>query len=123
MGNEQAAEARYQQGLEEHCAPMPKGPAAANCRAWYDALAGRDLDAALRAIDAALAESGDRSDFLDTKAMVHLARGELGKAHEAARQAARMSPDDVYMLWQAERIGALARRADAPPDATAHREP
>lgn len=122
VGDEAQAERFYDLGLEEHCAPMERGPAAANCRAWYDALAGRDLDDALVAIDAALAEEGDRSDFLDTKAMVHLARGELDAARQAARQAARMSPDDVYMLWQAERIAALAA-GPVPEPPTASREP
>ena len=110
------------QGLEEHCAPMPAGAAAENCRAWYDALAGIDLDKALSRIDAALAEQGERSDFLDTKAMVHLARREVDQAQQAALQAARMSPDDVYMLWQAERISDIAHPKPAPPATTAASE-
>jgi len=123
LDDEQAADEHYDAGLAAHCAPMSKGPTARNCRAWYDALAGRDLDAALASIDAALAEEGDRSDFLDTKAMVHLARGEVDAAYQAARQAARMSPDDVYMLWQAERIAALADRSPSTAPPTAQREP
>jgi tetratricopeptide (TPR) repeat protein len=94
-------------GVEAHCEPM-EGPGRENCFAWYDALAGVDLDRALERIDKALAAEGERSDFLDTKAMVHLARRELPMAREAALQAARMSPDDVYMLWQAERISDIA---------------
>jgi len=110
-----------EKGLTEHCAPMKSGPSAENCRAWYDALAGVELDRALSRIDTALAEEGDRSDFLDTKAMVHLARREPELAKAAAVQAARMSPDDVYMLWQAERISDIADRdaaASSPPTAS-----
>jgi tetratricopeptide (TPR) repeat protein len=110
LGDEAQTLAFREQGLTEHCAPMKSGPSAENCRAWYDALAGVDLDRALARIDAALAEDGDRSDFLDTKAMVHLARHEPELAKAAAVQAARMSPDDVYMLWQAERISDIADR-------------
>ncbi len=108
LGDEAETLAYLEQGLAEHCAPMKSGPSFENCRAWYDALAGVDLEKALQRIDAALAEEGDRSDFLDTKAMVHLARHEPEMARAAALQAARMSPDDVYMLWQAERISDIA---------------
>ena len=101
----------YHHGLEEHCASMPSGPTADNCLAWYDALAGRHLDAALERITRSLESEGERSDFLDTAAMVHLARGEVDEALVMARRAARMSPDDVYMLWQAERIGDMLRTA------------
>jgi len=112
LGDEDQVDHYYSVGLEEHCAPMPSGPTADNCRAWYDALAGRHLDAALARINESLEAEGDRSDFLDTAAMVHLARGEVDLALAKARQAARMSPDDVYMLWQAERIADIAERSD-----------
>jgi len=108
LGDTSATMAYREEGLEAHCAPMKSGPGFDNCRAWYDALAGVDLDKALQRIDAALVEEGDRSDFLDTKAMVHLARHEPEQARAAALQAARMAPDDVYMLWQAERISDIA---------------
>lgn len=99
------------EGLSHHCEDMPSElPERGNCYAWYEALAGTDLDDALARIDASLAETGPRADFLDTKAMVHLARGEHAAAAAAAHEAARLSPDDVYMLWQAERIGQIAGR-------------
>jgi len=114
LGDEPQTLALRQQGLSEHCLPMAHGPSAENCHAWYDALAGVDLDRALQRIDHALSVDGERSDFLDTKAMVHLARREPQQAKAAAIQAARMSPDDVYMLWQAERISDIADQlADA----------
>jgi tetratricopeptide (TPR) repeat protein len=100
------------EGLERDCAPL-EGPDLDNCRAWYLALAHRDLAEALERIDRALATTGERPDFLDTKAMVHLSRGEPTQALASARQAARMSPDDVYMIWQAERIADLAQRQAA----------
>jgi hypothetical protein len=40
--------------------------------------------------------------------MVHLARGEAESAVTSAKSAARLSPDDVYMVWQAERIAEIA---------------
>lgn len=112
LGDEPTALALMHEGVEAHCDPMDAGPERDNCHAWYHALAGQDLDGALRNIERALAEAGPRSDFLDTFAMVHLARGDLNAAHDAAWAAARLSPDDVYMLWQAERIGDLLRAAE-----------
>ncbi len=73
-----------------------------NCVAWYQTLGGVQLDDALERVQRALLLEGERSDFLDTLAMVHLARRDLGAAREAALAAARMSPEDPYMLWQAD---------------------
>jgi len=95
-----------------HCEPMSPGPDRDNCTAWYLALANRRLDDALARIGRALDETGERPDYLDTKAMVHLARQEYAEARRAARHAARLSPDDVYMLWQAERIAELTLQAE-----------
>ena len=101
--------ARYMaEGIERDCKGITERPQRQNCDAWYHALGGVELDAALSGIDDALDVAGQRSDFLDTKAMVHLARGEVAVAADTALRAARMSPDDVYMLWQAERIAQIA---------------
>jgi hypothetical protein len=70
-------------------------------------LAGQNLDESLRLVERALAATGHRSDFLDTKAVIHVMRGELDAALVAANGAARMRPQDPYMLWQAERIARL----------------
>jgi tetratricopeptide (TPR) repeat protein len=111
LGDTEKAEAYLDQGLSRDCEPMKRAKAAHdNCTAWYLSLAGRDLDRALSLVDGALEKSGPRADYLDTKAVVHLARGEWEAAERAAKDAARLQPDDVYMIWQAERIGAL--RAD-----------
>lgn len=112
IGDERLTRAYLQAGLDRDCKAMDRYPTARdNCTAWYRGLAGDRLDHALALVDAALAESGPRPDYLDTKAVVHAARGELELAHQAAVQAARLSPDDVYMLWQAERIAALRDQA------------
>lgn len=103
------------QGLARDCTEAMPPAEVDNCRAWYLALAHQSPDEALERIDRALAVSGERSDFLDTKAMVHLARREPAEALDAAQRAARMSPDNVYMLWQAERIADLARRTEGSP--------
>lgn len=115
LGDDTQAIRTMDAGLERDCEP-PKGPGARrfapdsdNCRAWYYAMTNVEPDHALVLIDRALAREGDRSDYLDTKAMVLLARGDFAAAHQAAQAAARLSPDEVYMLWQAERIGQLAK--------------
>ena len=104
-------------GIERDCEATTSTTSRDNCLAWYWALSGYQTEAALRRIERALDSEGARSDFLDTKAMVHLARGELEAAYEAALAAARLSPDDIYMLWQAERIGEMSgtRRSPSEP--------
>ncbi len=112
IGDDKLASAYMQEGIARDCEAMDRFPAARdNCTAWYRGLAGDRLDAALALVDGALAETGPRPDYLDTKAVVHLARGELDLAFDAAIHAARLSPDDVYMLWQAERIKAMKRQS------------
>jgi tetratricopeptide (TPR) repeat protein len=108
LGDHDAAAQAMDEGLARDCGPIPEGPDRDNCLAWYWGLAGVHLDEAKDRITSALAKSGDRSDFLDTEAMVWLARGDLESAAEAARKAARLSPEDVYMLWQAERLRQMA---------------
>lgn len=111
LGEQERAESYLERGLERDC--REREPAESdNCVAWYLSLAQRRDNEPLHRIEAALARSGPRSDFLDTKAMVHLARGELLLAHEAAQAAARLAPDDVYMLWQAERLAAMSAQAE-----------
>ena len=107
LGDQDLAESLMRDGIAGQCEPLSDAAARDNCLAWFYALAGVHGDEALMRIERALAKTGDRSDYLDTKAMVHLARREFGEAHTAAVSAARLSPDDVYMLWQAERIGEM----------------
>lgn len=110
LGDSEASLAAMREGLARDCLPMEEQALIDNCYAWYWALAQVKPEEALKKIDSALEAEGRRSDFLDTKAMVHLARGEYEAAQSAATAAARMSPQDVYMLWQVERIGDIAQR-------------
>lgn len=99
LGDRDAALAHLQDGLARDCRQQAE-PARDNCIAWYKTLAEDSLDEALSRVERALAEGGERADYLDTKAMVHLARRELEPARAAAWQAARLAPDDPYMLLQ-----------------------
>ncbi len=118
IGEDDLAAELMQRGVDDMCSALPESSTDYdNCLAWFYALAGVRPDDALRRIERAIDQTGERSDYLDTKAMVHLSRGELELATESAWAAARLSPDDVYMLWQAERIRDLrdqARKASAP---------
>jgi len=109
VGEHDRALSYMKEGIERDCASMDAGPGADNCLAWYWSLARVHPDESLARIERALAAGGERSDFLDTLAMVHLSRGEFDSAGKAAIAAARLSPDNVYMLWQAERILDLAK--------------
>ncbi len=108
LGEVDQARDLMREGIDRDCHIPQTTASQDNCIAWYKALAAIDLDDAIERIDRALAADGARSDFLDTKAMVHLSRGEIDQAYEAAVSAARLSPDDVYMLWQVERLRGMA---------------
>jgi len=108
IGDLDRARTLYDEGTASDCASAQRSPSADHCYAWFEALAHTDLDDALARISRAISALGPRADLYDTLAMVLLARGELQAAHSAALTAARMAPDDAYLLWQAERIGALA---------------
>ena len=116
LGEQDRAVELMREGLERDCDEIEEEPSRDNCYAWYYAMAGVHLDDALKRIDGALAAEGDRSDFLDTRAMVHLARGEYVDAQRYSLAAARMAPDEIYMLWQAERIGDIAATMAATSD-------
>lgn len=95
-------------GYERDCVPFRRGAARDNCDAWYWALGGERLDDADRSIRRAVAKEPKNSAFRDTAAVVAAARGEFARASEEARQAARLSPDDPYLIWQARRYARLA---------------
>ncbi len=111
LGDKERTRHRLDAAREELCGPIGSSAEADNCVAWLLALAHEDLDEAAQRIARALTSSGPRSDFLDTAAMVHFARGDLDHAAERAREAASLAPSDVYMLWQAERLSTLAAAA------------
>jgi hypothetical protein len=77
------------------------------------ALAGQGSEEALELVQQALETEGPRADFLDTLAVVHLVRKEYAQAAEASLQAAELSPERFYHLWQAERMAEMAERHGA----------
>ena len=105
------AEVLMQQGIERDCPRAADVESRDNCRAWYAGLVGQDLDEAWAAIQRAVDAEPTRSDFLDTFAVVAEARGDLDAARDAARRAARLSPEDVYLLWQVRRLDSAATAA------------
>lgn len=76
----------------------------ANCEAWYRAVAGVDLSEAHALVQSALAAQPHRSAYLDTLSVVLEGLGQVDGARQAAISAARLEPDDVYLLWQAARF-------------------
>jgi tetratricopeptide (TPR) repeat protein len=100
------AQALALEGRTRDCARLEEAPSRENCDAWYRAMGGVELDAAASGIDKVVALHPERADFRDTQAMVMEARGDLKGARDAAWTAARLQPDDVYMLLQAARLDA-----------------
>jgi tetratricopeptide (TPR) repeat protein len=108
LGDTEGAAATLASGHARDCKPFRRGATRDNCDAWYWALGGERLDEADRSIRRAVRLEPKNSAFRDTAAVVAAARGEYARASEEARQAARLSPDDPYLIWQARRYARLA---------------
>ena len=109
IGQPELASAIMEEGIDRDCHGQVPPDASTetsrdNCEAWYRALVHRDLDRAHQQIQQAVSEHPNRSDYLDTLAVVQEARGDLLAARDAAWQAATLEPDDIYLLWQAARL-------------------
>lgn len=104
LGDPARARAWYEQGRTRDCEDLEEPSGKANCEAWYRAMADIELDQALGLARGATTAEPHRSDYLDTLAMVHWRRGELREARAASEKAARLSPGDVYLLWQLDRM-------------------
>jgi tetratricopeptide (TPR) repeat protein len=95
-------------GLSRDCERARTTHSRDNCEAWYRALGHHELDAARVRIDRALKAAPERAEFFDTLAMVLEAQGHRVAAGVAAKKAARLAPDDVYLLLQAARLSSAA---------------
>ncbi|MCB9778136.1 MAG: aspartyl protease family protein [Alphaproteobacteria bacterium] len=115
LGHQERAEALAKQGEDRDCTQVEDPSRQANCRAWYRGVVGVDLDRALAEIEEAMQGKPDSSEFLDTYGVVLEARGDLPGAAEAARRAVALNPDDVYLLWQADRLARAAGEARREP--------
>ncbi len=104
LGEADRARELMERGMDRDCKDL-EGPSADNCIAWYQAMAGAELTTALARSQAAVEAEPARAEFQDTLAVVHLARGEPEQARLPASTAAWLRPDDIYHLWQADRIG------------------
>ena len=92
------------EGRARDCSENITGTSQKNCQAWYLGLAQVELAEARKLIESALHQEPNRAEFLDTLAIVLEAQGEIKGAKEAAFNAAKLVPDDVYLLWQANRL-------------------
>lgn len=97
-GQPQRAVGQFDQWIKVHPDDVRR-PAALNGRCWALALAGRDLDAALRDCDAALRARPDTPAFLDSRGMVRLRRGEWAKAVADFDAALARQPKMAWSLY------------------------
>lgn len=106
--------ASYDQWLRSH--PEDSGRASAfNGRCWARALTNQDLDKALSDCDAALRLRPGEASYLDSRALVHLRRGEYDKAiadYDAAIAAQPRNAWSLYARSIAERHDGKAAQAD-----------
>jgi tetratricopeptide (TPR) repeat protein/predicted aspartyl protease len=107
--------ASYDQWLRSH--PEDSGRASAfNGRCWARALMNQDLDKALSDCDSALRLHPGEASYLDSRALVHLRRGEYDKAiadYDAAIAAQPRNAWSLYARSIAERRAGKAAQADA----------
>lgn len=104
VGDEAAARIALDKGYARDCKPLKAGDSRDNCDAWYFVLQGDKLDLAQQRIERAIKKSPDNSAFRDTAAVVALANGDLVAARAHAREAARLTPGDPYLMWQVTRM-------------------
>ena len=106
LGDEDRSDELFKAGLERDCSRAQTDASRQNCEAWYQAMLGRDLGEAELKVSAALKAFPGRAEFLDTLAVVRDAAGDTEGARDASWEAARHSPDDVYLFTQALRFQA-----------------
>ena len=109
-GQEIRARAALAAGYARDCVTLAPGPDRDNCQAWYWALGAERLPEAQQRIAGALVARPWSSAFHDTVAMVAFAAGDRERAREEAWEAARLAPDDPYLLWQVARFDATFLR-------------
>jgi len=114
LGQDERVDELLAEGLERDCEDL-EDAAADNCQAWYRAMADRELDVALESATLATEAAPHRPDYLDTLAMVQWRQGKLEQALETSTRALRLSPEDIYLAWQVDRLAeALQGPADQP---------
>jgi tetratricopeptide (TPR) repeat protein/predicted aspartyl protease len=74
-------------------------PEVLNSRCWIRAMAGTDLGLALKDCDEALHRVPNNPRFLDSRAFVHLRRGELDEAIKEYKQALAVQPKSWSSLY------------------------
>jgi tetratricopeptide (TPR) repeat protein/predicted aspartyl protease len=94
----QRAIGQYDQWIKTHPDDVRR-PVALNDRCWARALAGQDLDAALRDCDAALRARPGASAFLDSRGLVELRRGDWAKAIADYSAALAGAPKMAWSLY------------------------
>lgn len=72
---------------------------ALNERCWIGAMSGEDLNAALAACDSAIRRSPKTGNFLDSRGLVHLRRGETDKALTDYNTALALNPKIAWSLY------------------------
>jgi tetratricopeptide (TPR) repeat protein len=110
-----AALANYDLWIKAH-PDDAKRVEAFNGRCWTRALMNRDLNLALSDCDMALKLRPSSAEYLDSRALVRLRRGELDKALADYDAALAIQPRNAWMLYMravAERRAGKGQKADA----------
>lgn len=109
IGDDPGAHDALARGYERDCKPFRGGAIRDNCDAWYWALGGQRMAQAKKASARAVKADPRNSAYRDTAAVVAFMAGDLEEARSQAAEAARLSPEDPYLIWQARRFARAAR--------------
>lgn len=109
IGDRDRSQELLQKGLQRDCANARSDPSRDNCTAWYQVLAGASPDEAEALVRGALATQPNRSEYLDTLAMILEAQGRITEARKTSWLAALQQPTDAYLVTQALRLQHAAK--------------
>lgn len=104
VGDEESGKVALDKGYSRDCKPIRASASRDNCDAWYLALGGQKLSLARFRIARAIKKEPENSAFRDTAAVVALVSGDIAGARAHAKEAARLSPGDPYLVWQVSRM-------------------
>jgi tetratricopeptide (TPR) repeat protein/predicted aspartyl protease len=97
--NYAAAIAQYDRWIEAHNRDDVHMPRARGARCWARALAGQQLDRALEDCNAAVRATPKTADFLDSRGLVYLRRGQYDKAIADYGAALALDPKLAWSLY------------------------
>ena len=100
LGQKEAAKRLFNAGIQRDCMALKEEHAKNNCKQWFNAMIRNDLQNATLAMGELTRRFPNRSDYVDTHALLLHLTGKKRESYQMSLQAAKLDSSDVYMLWQ-----------------------